>query len=342
MRITLLDDSVPFDGHTPASFPLGGAEKAFAGLAGALAARGHTVTVVNRCAHGMDIDGAAWRPWDSARPLESDAVIAYRRPSLLTQVRKAGRRVLWLAGAPDGLAKPAIDAALKEIAPTLAFVGPTQAARWRGPRLPWTVIPPGIAGEYLHGGGRLGAGGPPVAVVTTHPAHGLDWLLDLWTARIHPRCPTAELHVYSALLSRPDAGRDLPEDYRPLRAKAEAAASKGVSIRSPQGDIAMALAYRAARLHLYPGHGEDMACWTLGESQACGVPAVARPAGAVHERIDNGQTGYIVPDDEAFANVAAQILSDDGMFAGLSAAAADKARTRTWERAAEAFETLLK
>lgn len=342
MRIALIDDSVAFDGHTPASFPLGGAEKALTGLAAALAARGHGVTVFNRCTHAMDIDGATWRPWDTARPLETDAVIAYRRPSLLKQVRKAGRRVLWLSGAPDALAKPAIDAALKETAPALAFIGPTQAARWRGPRLPWTVIPPGIAGEYLNAGGRLGAGGPPVAITTTHPAHGLDWLLDLWTQRIHPRCPTAELHVYSALLSRPGAGRDLPEDVRALHAKAEAAASKGVSLRSPQGDIAMALAYRAARVHLYPGHRDDMACWTLGETQACGVPAVARPAGAVHERIDNGQTGYIVPDDEAFANVAAQILSDDGMFAGLSAAAADKARARTWAAAAQAFEAILK
>lgn len=341
MRITLLDDSVAFDGYTPPSFPLGGAEKAFAGLAAALAARGHTVTVFNRCLHAMRVDGADWRPWDTARPLETDALIAYRRPSLLTQVRKTGRRVLWLAGAPDGLARPAIDAALKDLAPTLAFIGPTQAARWRGPRLPWAVVPPGIADAYLNAGGRLGAGGPPVAIATTHPAHGLDWLLDLWTARIHPRCPTAELHVYSALLSRPDLGRDLPDEYRPLRAKAEAAAACGVVLREPQGDTAMALSYRAARVHLYPGHRDDMACWTLGESQACGVPAVARPAGAVHERVDNGQTGYIVPDDEAFANVAAQILADDGMFGGLSAAAADKARTRTWAAAAQAFEALL-
>ncbi|MGC2856570.1 glycosyltransferase family 4 protein [Novispirillum sp. DQ9] len=342
MRIALIDDSVPFDGYTPASSPLGGAEKALVGLAKALAARGHEVTVINRCAHALRADGVDWRPWDSPRPLETDALVAYRRPSLLTQVRKAARRVLWLSGPPDGLAKPAIDAALKELNPTLAFIGPTQAARWRGPRLPWAVVPPGIADEYVHAGGRLGSGGPPVAITTTHPAHGLDWLVDLWTARIHPRCPTAELHIYSALLSRPDLGRALPEEFRPLRAKVEAAAAQGVSLREPQGDVAMALAYRAARVHLYPGNRDDMACWTLGETQACGVPAVARPAGAAHERIDNGQTGYIVPDDDAFANVAAQVLNDDGMFAGLSSAAAEKARARTWASAAQAFEALLK
>ena len=342
MRIALFDDSIAFDGHMPASFALGGAEKAFASLAAALAARGHEVTVFNRCSHSMEIDGARWRTWDSLRPVETDALIAYRRPSLLTQVRKAARRVLWLSGPPDVLAKPAIDKALKEQAPSVVFIGPTQAARWRGPRLPWAVVPPGVNDAYLSAGGRLGSGGPPVAITTTHPAHGLEWLLDLWVARIHPRCPTAELHIYSAILSRPDLGRDLPEEFRPLRAKAEAAAAQGVSIREPMGDVVMSMAYRAARVHLYPGHRDDMACWTLSETQACGVPAVARPAGAVHERIENGQTGYIVPDDDAFANVAAQVLNDDGVFEGLSAAALTAGRARTWDAAAQAFEAVLK
>lgn len=342
MRIALFDDSIEFDGYMPASFALGGAEKALAALAAALAARGHEVTVFNRCSHAIEAQGVRWRPWDSLRPIDTDALVAFRRPSLLTQVRKVDRRVLWLTGPPDALAKPAVDKVLKELSPSLVFVGPTQAARWRGPRLPWAVIPPGVNDDYIASGGRLGRGGPPVAITTTHPAHGLDWLLDLWVSRIHPRSPTAELHVYSALLVRPDLGRALPEEYKPLRTKAEAAAAQGVSIHEPMGDVAMSLAYRAARVHLYPGHRDDMACWTLAETQACGVPAVARPAGAVHERVENGQTGYIVPDDEAFTNVAAQILTDDGVFEGMSKAASEAGRKRTWAATAEAFEAVLK
>ena len=48
MNIVMFDDSVPFDGFTANTKPLGGAEKAFAALAGALAKAGHTVTAVNR------------------------------------------------------------------------------------------------------------------------------------------------------------------------------------------------------------------------------------------------------------------------------------------------------
>ena len=49
MRITLIDDSIPFDGSTPRKRSIGGAEKAFVGLSEAFAAKGYEVTAVNRC-----------------------------------------------------------------------------------------------------------------------------------------------------------------------------------------------------------------------------------------------------------------------------------------------------
>ena len=96
----------------------------------------------------------------------------------------------------------------------------------------------------------------------------------------------------------------------------------------------MADVYRRSRAHLYPGHAQDFACWTLSESQTTGLPAVVRSLGGVAECIVNGQTGYIVPDAEAFANVAVQILSDDGVFKSLSDAAGAPERRRTWPLAA--------
>ena len=57
MLITFLDDSIPFDGHSPVGQPLGGAEKAVVGLAVALAGRGHTVRVFNRCDLPVVVEG---------------------------------------------------------------------------------------------------------------------------------------------------------------------------------------------------------------------------------------------------------------------------------------------
>jgi glycosyltransferase involved in cell wall biosynthesis len=84
-----------------------------------------------------------------------------------------------------------------------------------------------------------------------------------------------------------------------------------------------------------------MACFSLVETQACGLPAVARPLGATRERIRDGQTGYIAPDDAAFANVAISLLSDDAVYQSLSRDAALLQRSRTYEVAAAEFEAAL-
>jgi glycosyltransferase involved in cell wall biosynthesis len=91
---------------------------------------------------------------------------------------------------------------------------------------------------------------------------------------------------------------------------------------------------------LYPGHPRDYACWTLRDSQAAGLPAVGRAVGGVEDAIDNGQTGFVVPDEDAFANVALQILTDDGVYTSLHAAAAAVERRRTWATAANIVSQL--
>jgi glycosyltransferase involved in cell wall biosynthesis len=71
------------------------------------------------------------------------------------------------------------------------------------------------------------------------------------------------------------------------------------------------------------------------------LPAVARALGGTVERIANGQTGYIVPDADAFANVALQILGDDGVYTSLSEEASQVTRRRTWQAAAEELDNFV-
>lgn len=339
MHITLVDDSIPFDGYTPTSFPLGGAEKAFASLPGALAERGHKVVVFNRCKHPLTIKGARWHRWEETRPLETDALIAFRRAPLLLSVRKAKRRVLWLTAPASTLETPEVQSLFKDLEPSLLFNGTLHRQGYTGSR-PAAVVPLGLRSQYLTPAPRL-TPDFPVAIATTHPAHGLDWLVDLWLREIHPQVSTARLHLYSAILSRPRGGQEVPERFRPLAAKIEAAKAQGIHVMEPLGDEGMAIAYHSARVHLHPGQREDMLCWTVAESQACGVPAVVRPLGAAPERLVNGQTGFVVPDEAAFANVAVQILSDAAVFKSLSDAAVEAWQGRTWAMAAEAVEKAL-
>ncbi len=339
MRITMVDDSIPFDGYTPGGQPLGGAEKAFASLPGALVRRGHKVQVFNRCRFRMTIEGAQWEPWDSEKPLQTDVLIAFRKPQLLREVRQAGKKLLWLTAPAGYLGHASHRDLLDDVRPTLVFLGPTHHATWAGGKMPAAVIPPGVRFDYLSDEPTT-LPAPPRAVVTTHPLHGLDWLLRLWVERIHPECPEAELHVYSMALDKGQLGGGVDDRLKPVLAPALEARKFGVTIVRPKGDMGMAEVYRSAQVHLYPGHADDMACFTLAESQACGLPAVARPLGAVRERIRDGQTGWLVPDDDAFVNVTLQVLKEDSVFWGINQEARTLQRDRSWDKVAAEFESL--
>ena len=337
MNILFLDDSFAFDGFSPSSRPLGGAEKAFASLPGALARRGHTVSVYNRCRWAVRADGVEWNPLEGADlPAVTDVLIALNRPALLKSVRLVTKqRILWYSGPPRLLRRPAAQAVLEDgKALTLLF---TAAQMRDGDGLKTALLPPALRSEYLSEQSPTPTV-PPVAVVTTHPAWGLDSLVRMWSESIHPALPEAELHIYSAILSTEPQNGD---EWLPLRAQIQAAEGHGVRVKRPLYDQEMARIYREARVHLYPGHPDDMTAFTLLESQACGLPAVIRPLGAAPERVENGQTAYVAPDEAAFANLTQMMLADDGLQGSLAQAARQRCRGWDWDRAARHLDSLL-
>ena len=182
---------------------------------------------------------------------------------------------------------------------------------------------------------------PPRAVVTTHPLRGLEWLLDVWRKRVHTKIPWAELHVYSAVLEKGALGAKVSASIKPILDQALAAESCGVRLIRPLSDPEMVDVYRQSRAHLYPSSSRDVLCNTLAESQAVGLPAVARPIGAADERLRNGETGYLAPDEESFANLTIRLLDDVDMFNRLSEQARAQQRNIGWDRAAEEIERVL-
>lgn len=341
MHITLVDDSIPFDGFTASARALGGAEKAFAALPGALARRGHTVTVYNRCRWSLFIEGCQWEPLDgAAKPLVTDVLVAFRKPALLEFVRQAKRRVLWTTATARQLERAAAAGPVKDLKPLVVLCSAAQADGWSPRGLSVAALPPAVKSDFLAECATAPAV-PPRAIVTTHPSHGLDTLLTLWLDRIRPAVPDAELHLHSMVLSRAAEGAEVEDSLKPLAERVLAARDSGVTIQRPGGDSAMAQAYGEARVHLYPGHGGDTTAFTLMESQASGLAAVLRPLGAAPERVANGRSAYVTPDDDAFANLTTMLLSDPAMAAGMGAEAKALYAGRSWDAAAEHFEALL-
>src|ERR1700730_7999472 len=95
-EVVMTDDGIAFDGTTPSRAPLGGAEAAFLTVAEALAARGHRVTVRNRCAVPLTHRGVDWAPLATGMSDACDLYIANRGHRLIGLMPRAGRRLFWI------------------------------------------------------------------------------------------------------------------------------------------------------------------------------------------------------------------------------------------------------
>lgn len=341
MLITFLDDSVPFDGNSGVERALGGSEKGLVALATALCRRGHTVRVFNRCTSASVVDGVSWQPIETCEAAYSDWLIANRKPTLLSHVPNADRVGLWVTGHGGYLESPGPLKAMKSRKPTLFLQVLAQSVT-----VPHSlqvsaaeVVPPATLDCYRNAGAMVTAS-PKRAVVTTHPKNGLNWLLGLWYKKISMHVPDAELHIYSALLSRgPEFDVPSEEVAAIFRLMAESNNST-VKIFEPVPDIQMAEVYRRARAHVYPGNDRDLVCGTLADSQAVGVPAVARGVGGVRERILNGRSGFVASDDGAFRDRVIELIKDDEVFGEVSKVAKSQQAKRSWDNVASDLERI--
>jgi glycosyltransferase involved in cell wall biosynthesis len=340
MRFLFVDDSFAFDGYSPSSQPMAGPEKAFALLPGALAQRGHDVSVFNRTTYSMTVEGAKWEPFDATRPEATDLLVAFRKPQLLDFITATSRRILWCAGDPFDLDTDEARVVLERHRPLVIFFSAAHRGRWTNSLgLETRVFEPGFAANYFEDG-DMRAYEPPRAVTTANPHSGLGWLLTMWIDRIRPQVPNAELHVHSALLNKGYLGGEVPSNIKPLVDLVNVARDRGILVLRPQGDSGMAEAYRAARVHLYPGTPSEIFGFALAESQCLGLPGVVRPSSPLlAERVIDGATGRVCSTDSSFAAATIELLKDRAHFDQVSKRCRELRRARTWPIAAAEFES---
>jgi Glycosyl transferases group 1 len=324
MRIVMGTEDPYIAAEAIGSRPLGGAETAFALLAEAFERRGHVVEVY--------AGGNA-----SAAP--AGMVLANRLPRLFRRLPRRGRRVLWMHNPGGYLRKPRHLLPLIAARPRVVTLGPSHSRslpRWlpfRPTEIPLAVAPP------FSMGGRRRAPPAPVAVFSSNPLRGLDWLLDLWTARIRPAVPAAELHLYTGAATYGGDPR-LAARAAPVLARAATLADAGVRLREPLPRPALAERLQGGRAMLYRGDPGETFCLALAEAQAIGLPCVVTPLGAVAERVADGETGVVAGTDGAFAEAAIRLLSDDTAWSAMHAAALARGPGPDWDAVAARFEAL--
>ena len=340
--IVMADDGIAFDGDSLARGPLGGAETAFISLAEAFAARGHHVTIHNRCGAPMTRFGVDWEPLEKGLPDTADLYIANRGDRLLPEVPSARARVFWIHNPAGYLKKWRYISRLMRWRPTVVFSSEFHAASFASwmPSGGKATIPYGISSVFLDDVQPISAPAPRVAF-TSSPLRSLDWLLDLWAAEIHPKLPTAELHVFSSPKTYGEHGNARAGQMNAVLEQASALADAGVVLREPLPKAALAAQLSGFRALLYRGDPGETYCLAVGEAQAVGVPSVVQNIGCVAERVVDGVTGYVAADDAAFAERAIALLSDDALWQAQHDAALSRQRNWSWDDAAAAFERLL-
>ena len=339
--IVMTDDGLEFDAATPERRPLGGAEAAFASLAEALAARGHAVRVCNNCVAPLTRNGVAWTPLAQGVPDVCDLYIGNRGHRLIGLSPQARRRAFWLHNPGRYLLKPRYLWPLLRYRPRLVVTGTYHASTvpfWVpcGGR---AIIPYGLGSAYRAAEPRADVP-PPVAIFTSNPLRGLDWLLDLWARRIQPAVPDAELHVYAGPQVYGAVGARKADAMTAVLAQADALEGKGVRRHAPVSKPELIGKLRAARVMLYRGDVSETFCLAVAEAQALGLPAVVTPLGALPERVEDGVTGAVAPDDDAFVAAAIALLTDDALWRSRHRAAIASQKGLSWDDVAARFDAL--
>ena len=340
--IVMTDDGIVFDGATPDKAPLGGAEAAFLTVAEGLAARGHRVSVRNRCSAPLLHKGVDWAPLASGTPERCDLYIANRGHRLIGLVPRAGRRLFWIHNPGTYLRKFRYVRELWRHRPVIITTGSYHARSvpWWLPSGGRAVIPYALREEFRHAT-ALDRAPPPRAIFTSNPLRGLDWLLYLWESRIHPALPAAEFHLYSGPGVYGAAGEKHAAAMRAVLARADALAAKGVRRFTPLPRTELIAALRDARVMLYRGDPNETFCLAVAEAQALGLPAVVQPIGSLPERVQGGVTGFIAADDDSFAQHAIALLTEDALWRCQHEAALRLQRGLSGDDVAQRFEKFL-
>lgn len=340
-QIVLADDGIVFDGTTPERSPLGGAESAVVSLAQALARRGHGVDVYTRCAHPVHHAGVSWHPIAAGLPARADLYVANRSHHLIGAVT-ARRQVFWTHNPCRYMLKTRYLWPLWRVKPVIVFVGRYHASTYPdwAPDGGRQVIPLGVEETFRSAVPALEPP-PPRAVFTSNPLRGLDTLLDLWEDRVRPAVPGAELHLFCGHSVYGAAGLRKQEQMNAVLGRARRMAHVGVVLRDPLPKAELTRELIASRVMLYRGTPDETFCLAVAEAQAVGLPAVVTAVGSLPERVRDGETGFVAPDDEAFAVRAAEVLGDDALWRRLHEKALETQRLWGWDEAAAAFERLL-
>jgi glycosyltransferase involved in cell wall biosynthesis len=360
MRLAFIDPTqLDYTAATPRERPLGGMQSAACYLAGALAARGHDVTLLTRtttpgtyegvaCVQLTTVDLAAFNSFDAIVCISTGSV-AFR------QVGMTRPLVLWTGHDVD---QPPVQA-LRDPAERALWDKVVLVSDWQARRYSQTfkinpaqiaVIGNAIAPAFERVPPKsdlfFASGRPPVLIYSSTPFRGLDVLLGAFP-RIRQRVPGCEARIYSSLAVYQTAAAEDPH-----RALYELASrTEGVQYMGSVGQDALAAAMGQSDVFAYPSTFAETSCIALMEAMVSGCMVISTTLGALQETSAGfGRFCELPPDPahapEAYGEFVGQHIADaransDRWAAQLAEQRAFALKHYVWSRRAAEWEQML-
>jgi len=204
------------------------------------------------------------------------------------------------------------------------------------------VIPCGVDLELFHpmdqrgAKAALGLGPSPLLLYVgrLRPIKGLETLLEALPLIRTPREARPLLFVIGGDADEPENGH-----LARLRERATTLGLEGnVRFLGAQPQERLRLYYSAAEMTVMPSYYESFGMVAL-EAMACGNPVIASRVGGLTTTVQDGVTGYLVPEGDSalLAGRISAILTDGALRRRLGAAAARRAAHYRWPCVAEAI-----
>lgn len=306
MKICFLDPTfLDYDIHSPLTQGMGGSQSALCYLAGALAKRGHSITVVNGIQRPGVYEGVEFLEWQQ----ESVGGVFNRSDVLIVQSTAIGQMlqgsqigvrvpmVLWTGHDAD---QPATSHLVRQEERDswagFAFVSNWQREVFRNTFAlrseRCTVKYNGISPAFIEAAIEppwFETGKPPVLAYTSTPFRGLDVLLDAFPL-IRRDWPEAGLRIYSSMSIYGKKIQQSPDPYEGLYAKA--ASIPGVAYVGPVGQAQLAREMAGMAALAYPNIFPETFCIAAAEAAAVGAALFLTRLGALPE-INAGLGSFI-------------------------------------------------
>jgi D-inositol-3-phosphate glycosyltransferase len=191
-------------------------------------------------------------------------------------------------------------------------------------------VPPGEAKRFL---GLPATRRIVLFVGRIEPLKGIDTLLQAM-ALVVPEIPCWQEDLSVIIIGgAPGAGIEQvdAEMARLERLRAELGIQELVTFQGARDQDTLVYYYSAADMVVMPSHYESFGMVAL-EAMACGTPVVASKVGGLAYNVQDGQTGFLVPDrnPEALADRIQLLLCDDALRQQLGSQAAHWAQRFGW------------